>query len=476
VRFRWQLADDAVPAVALFAALGALACTVPAQNDTWWHLRSGLEIWQSQSFLVTERFSHTAFGAPLNNHWWLSQLLFYAVHALGGPILLTLVAGGCAYAAVYGSWRLARGSVDVRTTLLVFLIVATAPEWSIRPQVISLALLVLSAHLIDRDRAAWLPVVCVFWANAHALVLFGVVMAGASAADALLWSRARVRRDLLVLGLCVLSPTLSPLGWNYWPQILGTVAASQTLRLQEYRTPLELTDLPFWIMVVALGVMTVIRRRDLGALRRGERVDLVAAGVLAVAAVSAARNVAFFAVVAAPALAALLRVGTATPRERPARAAPWPAYAVLSLIVLGGAVFAVGRWQAGGVRLGWRPMSPGAVEAVRNCPGPLFNAMVDGGFLMWALDSRPVFVDSRMEAYPLDFLQRVRRAEIEGDYADLFREHDISCAIVPTGTVLHRRLAGDASMTEVFGDAGRVVFSRADRRAAASPGRTGIGG
>jgi hypothetical protein len=81
-----------------------------------------------------------------------------------------------------------------------------------------------------------------------------------------------------------------------------------------------------------------------------------------------------------------------------------------------------------------------------------------------------------MEAYPLDFLQRVRRAEIEGDYADLFREHDISCAIVPTGTVLHRRLAGDASMTEVFGDAGRVVFSRADRRAAASPGRTGIGG
>jgi hypothetical protein len=292
------------------------------------------------------------------------------------------------------------------------------------------------------------------------MVVFGVVMAGAVAVDGLLWSRARLRRDLLVLGLCILSTTLSPLGWQYWPQILGTVTASQTLEIQEYRTPLALTDLPFWLMAVALAVLAAIRRHELGAMRRAERVLLVTAAVLALAAISAARNVAFFAVVAAPACSALLRLGAPESRARPARPAPWPAYVVVALIAAGGAAFAAARWADGGASLGWRPMSRAAVDAVRGCAGPLYNQMEDGGFLIWSLAPRRVFVDSRMEAYPLELLERVRRAERTGDYAGLFQEYGIACAIVRTGSVLDRRLGDDPSMSEVFRDAGRVVFAR----------------
>jgi len=39
---RFRLNDDDLPIVLLLVAMAALACLTPAQNDTWWHLPSGL--------------------------------------------------------------------------------------------------------------------------------------------------------------------------------------------------------------------------------------------------------------------------------------------------------------------------------------------------------------------------------------------------------------------------------------------------
>lgn len=457
----WRLEDDAVAPLAFFSAMVALALTTPAQNDTWWHLRSGREMWESGSFLLTERFSHTAFGSELHNHWWLAQLLFYAAYAAGGPHLLTLLAGGCAFAAVWGSWMLLRGSFELQIVLLLFLVIATAAEWSIRPQVISLVLLVSMLHLTRRGRTAWFPLVCVVWANSHAMVVFGVLMACAAVAEAGLWSRDRIGRELVTLGLCVAAPTLSPLGVSYWPQIVSTIGASKVLGIHEYRTPIELgvADISFWAMVVALAAAAIYRRRELSRLERGDRITLIAAAGLALAGVSAARNIAFFAVAAAPALSALLSIGVES-RSRRRRPAAWPAYAMLAVVTAGAIVFAVIRWGNGGAALGWAPISPAAIMAVDRCDGRLFNQMEDGGYLMWSLPARRVFIDSRMEAYPLEFLKRVRQAEHDGVYRALFDAYDVTCAIVMDGSPLFERLMVDSSMALVHRDQSRAVFAR----------------
>src|SRR5688572_1301560 len=156
-----KLSDEAIVPGLIFVALAVLAFLTPAQNDTWWHLRSGQEMWDTKSLLLTERFSHTAHGAPLQNHWWLSQLAFFALWSTGGPFLLTAFAGACAVASIFLCWRLLRGPWELRIVLLLWLMVATAPEWSVRPQVVSLVLLAAVAHLIARDRLVWLPLVCV---------------------------------------------------------------------------------------------------------------------------------------------------------------------------------------------------------------------------------------------------------------------------------------------------------------------------
>jgi hypothetical protein len=452
------LRDEHVAPALLLIVLGAFALITPAQNDTFWHLRSGREMWETGWFLTMEPFSHTSHGTPLHNHWWLSQLAFYGVFALGGPVLVTAFAGGCALAAVWGSWRLTRGRMEGRIVLLAFLLLATAPEWAVRPQVISLALLVVMAHLITSGRIIWLPVVCLVWANAHAMVIFGVVMAAACALEAVVWSRRFLLRDALVAVACAAAPTISPLGWQYWPRVLETVSVSRELRLDEYQPAIGSGSAVFWVAVAALAIIVVKRPNAVHDSPRDGRILLIAAAILAVAAITATRNIAFFAVIAAPAVSTVwFRADTPARRVRHAGVA---GYVLVGATAVAAVVFVGLRWNDGGRALGWRPMSPGVIAAVRKCDGPLFNHFEDGGYLMWSVPEKRVFVDSRVEAYAPDFLRRSRSADLFGEYRDLFAEYRIACAVIAKSSPLHARLMVDPQMALTYSDGSRSVFVR----------------
>lgn len=415
-------------------------------------------MWETGAFLRTEPFSHTALGREFHNYWWLSQLTFFALFTWGGPLLITFFAGACAFAAVYGSWRLMRGPWEARLVLLLFLMIATAPEWAVRPQVISLALLVLTAYLVVNDRTAWLPLVCVVWANAHPQVLFGVLVAGSVALEAVVWSRARVVRDVLVTAACAAGLMLSPGGWHYWSEAVNTVSISRTVALHEYRAPLDAASIPFWLAAVTLVVTAWAQRTTLGDRSRADRALLIAALLLAAASLGASRNIAFFAVIAAPVLSRLCT--WREPARRKLRPVGPFAYVMVALAVVIAVLGVRARWQNGGERLGWQPLSASLIEAVRNCPDRLFNRLEDGGYLMWALPSRPVFVDSRMNAYPLDLLKQSRDADLRGEYVTVFREHGIRCAVVATESPLAHRLERDRTMVRTYADDQRLVFER----------------
>jgi hypothetical protein len=70
---RLGLSEDSLPIALLLVAMAALVWMTPAQNDTWWHLRSGREILETRSFLTTERFSHSSFGTEIQIQLCLTQ-------------------------------------------------------------------------------------------------------------------------------------------------------------------------------------------------------------------------------------------------------------------------------------------------------------------------------------------------------------------------------------------------------------------
>jgi hypothetical protein len=58
----------------LFIAIFTMAVRLPADTDTWWHLRSGQYILENGSVPTTDPFSHTKAGQPWIDHGWLNSL------------------------------------------------------------------------------------------------------------------------------------------------------------------------------------------------------------------------------------------------------------------------------------------------------------------------------------------------------------------------------------------------------------------
>ena len=448
-----------IPPAFLLIVFSGLALCMPPQTDTWWHLRAGREMVTAGRFLTTDQFAYTILGSPLHyDHHWLAQVVFFGLHRLGGPFLLAVFSAGCVLAAVVGAWRLARGSAEARFTWLIVLLVGTPSAWSIRPQVISLVMFVLACHLVlsDRKRDVWLPLVCLVWSNLHAVAITGPVIAGCAVVEALLWSRERVVRSLIIFAACLAAPLATPLGWDYWPRILELVRLARAVQLQEFRSAFEMAQLPFWALV---GVFAFLATRGLlhGVGERATRLLAIIAAVFAVAGALSVRNIPLFVLAAAPASSRLWRMPVRPRVQKLAPAGTAVLVAAFIVATFGTVAYA---WRDRGAHLGWVPIRPDAITAVRECEGPLFNSFSDGATLMWFVPDRHVFVDIRgVEVFPAALLLKSRDADLFGRYEGLFAEFGIRCAVVANGSVMAEQLSTNPRMDQRFADEQWQVFA-----------------
>src|SRR5579863_5494245 len=101
----------------IFVVIGVLACLAPAQSDTWWLLRAGQDIWHAKAIALTDPYSSTASGLFWPNHEWLTEVIFYAAHTLGSMPALSALCAGTILATWAASWRMSRGTFEVRFLL-----------------------------------------------------------------------------------------------------------------------------------------------------------------------------------------------------------------------------------------------------------------------------------------------------------------------------------------------------------------------
>src|SRR5262245_55211528 len=182
-----RLSSEQLAISFLFIAIAVLASLAPAQSDTWWLLREGGEILKRGSVSLVDLYSHTATGLFWPNHEWLTEVMFYGLHRLGGLPLVATFCASCIVATWAVSWRLTPGSFEVRFLLFAGAVALSASGWALRPQVLSMALFMLTVILCLERRDNWLPLVFVAWANLHGAVALGLVVVAASLA-ARTWS------------------------------------------------------------------------------------------------------------------------------------------------------------------------------------------------------------------------------------------------------------------------------------------------
>ena len=185
-----------------------------------------------------------------------------------------------------------------------------------------------------------------------------------------------------------------------------------------------------------------MRRRALREGHAASWADWVAVtGALALLplAATAVRNVTPFLLLAIPATSRLLGPDARlrlpwrkAPEARADADRPRANLVLLASMSLAALVFVAWSYRTGEPSLGWRPIDERALAAVRACDGPLYNQYDDGGYLIWFVPEKPVFVDNRVDPYPLQHITAQLDVQWErAPYRPLFDRWGIRCAFLP---------------------------------------------
>ena len=442
---------EALAIVGFFAALWPLW-----PHDFWWHLRIGQVITEERRIPNTNMFAWSLpADAPFLYGAWLGEWLLYQFYRLGGLELIVLARNALAVGAFAliamearrrsGSWRL--------TGLVVALgAVIAADNLVVRPQMWVLPLFALELLVLNRCAAgrlpSWSPLAVAplvgLWTNLHGsftlgLVLIGTFTLGESIRAVLRQPGAAGWRNVAwfygASALTVLATFANPHGFGVFAYVQNLMTDQPSQRLiAEWQppTPAGITNVAFFASILLLLVA-------LAYARRGPTVtDLIALSGFLWLAWSGQRYVIWYAMVAMPILAELLgparrQEGAASSAVEPVREPKltnYPAGAIVALnwaiaVLLLSPVLALQPWSPYSVPLsrmfGREPLntSPPAIslatplqatEFLRDNPGGrLFNELGYGSYLIWALPNQPVFIDPRVELYPiehwLDYIQ-----------------------------------------------------------------------
>lgn len=437
-------------AILFGAALAAAELAVP--NDLFWHLAIA-RLLTTSGFPTVDPFAFTtttAGGAAID--WsppeWLGELAFGGAFAAGGLLgaaLLTLAAVVVLYVLLYRACRASGGTPLVAAIAVAAVALPASVHLPMRPLVLGH---LLTAALIERlvalragDRRGLplLPLGFAVWSNVHPSWPMGLAILELHVLVlAVVPSLARrtglvveelttdARRALLVAGaVSPLAVLLRPDGLDgaLYPFMHVLGLGDRMTELIEWFPP-DLAQ-PVNIALVALLcgslALGLLRREDVRAL------DVCLVLVAAFLALRHQRFLPLAAMLVAPVLARGLsrtRLASVSP-PRPVALTALAAALALFLVALPSDL-------AASVQDAY-PV--GAARYLRAHPvgARAFNSFEDGGYLLFALPERRVFIDSRFDLYArgavFDDYLAIRRGE---RVAELFDRYDIDAALVPT--------------------------------------------
>ncbi len=470
---------------------------------SFWHVVAGDRMLATGHVLHNDVFSFTFAGRPWIADQWLAECGMAAVHHLAGwdgLLLLTATLLAGIYASIAG--RLLRAGLHILPAglLLAVVLLASSPQFHVRPLVLTIGLLSLSfAWLVDveagRKRPGqlwWLVPLFVVWTNLHGGVLAGMGTAGLCIAGwCIAWvlgkdSPLRCGRDALaaiaLLAALAATSLVNPYGVNLPQEWIKTLTMPLTNIIEEH-APLNLSEPAAWAAVALLAGYLIAL---VGIFPNRPRITWLLPLVWSVLAVARVRNAPLFAATTVIALADMLPhsgVGKWLKRREmlssPRPPAGWrPLLAPLTVVVLAAAI------QIAGVSMpvvgrDWARFDPARwpVELLPelheiNQAGvngaPIFNDLTFGGFLIYHTPRLRVFVDDRCSLYGGEFLQAYEHARLDEPAGiDRWqRQYGFTYALVETGGRFDGYLAGSAPWTLV----GRTpVATLYQRRMGTSP-------
>ena len=479
----------------LFIGLFAMAARVAVDSDTFWHLRAGTWMLDNGRILNFDAFSHTRLNQPWINHSWLSEIPMAAIYrafGYGGLNLATAIIIWLAFLFVYLSGE---GGSYLRAFVIVLAATTSGVYWSARPQIVSMLLAAVFNYvlILYRHRGVnrlWiLPLLIIAWVNLHGgfaigFILLVVTFVGQVLAFAASGFRATAepgssRRPLegMVwvggIGLaCAAAVAINPYGLQMllYPFKTVSIGALQNY-IQEWQSPNFHTReaqvfIVMWLLTFGAAGFSK---------RRLDATDFLLFSAFSGLALLAGRNIAVFAIVAAPMLmrhadSAIAELWERWPKLRieASTAPPKPVMQILNwallVIVVAAAVVKVAL-----------PLNPvtteraiaatspvGAAAYLKTHPpqGAMFNSYNFGGYLTWALyPDAPVYVDGRTDLYDDDFLTEYLNTYLAGaGWQNTLEKYQIGVVLVEPGAPIAKALLAQPNWAVRYQDSVAVVI------------------
>jgi hypothetical protein len=422
--------------------------------DVFWHIKVGEWILLNGAIPRVDYFSHTMLGAPWHPHEWLAQLILALAYEKGGWAGVVI----CASAAVAGALALLTRYL-LRFWEPIYVLGAMALSFSLmaahvvaRPHVFMMPLLVVwgmslvNAHDEERLPTLGLLPVMLLWANLHGSFVFGLLLAAAFAAGAVIPAKGhRVKlafRWGAFLAACAGAAMLTPAGLKGLLYAFEVSDMSFALSvINEWKSPnfQKLQPLELSLMVVAAAVLSrglklswlrialllTLLHLALKHLRHADLLALLAPVLLARPVAEQWLNVSAH----KPAASALDAWGRRL--ALPASAAG----VALTIVVLVGVSWNASRSDV------LRPSAHFAPHAALNAlqangiPGAGLNGYDFGGYLIFS--GIPTFIDGRADLFGDRFLRRyVNALTLNGAddrLTELIKQHDIQWTLLPSG-------------------------------------------
>jgi hypothetical protein len=475
----------------LFIAILLMTIRPVADPDFWWHLRTGEWIAASHAIPHADPFSFTNLGKTWTAHEWLSELAIYGLYRLGGLPLLILIFALVITAAFWLVYRRSPGRPYFAGFALLLGVLACAPIWGVRPQMLSLLLSSLFLFLLDRyseTRALkWilpLPFLTALWVNLHAGFALGLGIAAVYlGSDFLEWiwrlvtpsGKKRNFRDLLplaaVLAACGLAVLANPNGARMYVYPFETLFSSaMQAYIQEWFSPdfhrPEWQPLA-WMFLALIGLAIFARRH------RIPLAHVLLTLFFGYLSLRSMRHVPLFVLTAVPVLAALAEGAFGAARDaletvtgstvRPAPRLPgWvnSLLILLALLAAGGRFASVVSSQPQTERDTFPAAAVDWILANRT-DGNIYNTYGWGGYLTWRLRDYPVFIDGRADLYGDAFIEsflEIYRAR--PGWQESLADSGVNLALVETGSAIGDALAVSPEWELVFSDANSLLFVR----------------
>ena len=234
-------------AIAMFA-LAAFSPAVLGDGDTFSHLATGEWIIAHGAAPRADPFSHSMPGAPWVAHEWLSEVLIALAFRLGGWSGVVLLTGAAAASAALivglAAARDLRGAPLVATVGLGLGLVTAS--LLARPHMLALPLAAAwcAGLLAARDRGRAPPLALVLmmtaWANMHGGFIFGLVLIGPFALEAMaeapVGARLATARAWTWFGLAALAAALvNPYGVEALILPFRLIGIEHLSRISEWR-------------------------------------------------------------------------------------------------------------------------------------------------------------------------------------------------------------------------------------------------